>query len=152
MLLSHHAYSQVVQDSWWFFNHRVCHWCWFKWVKTCDCYKFYCCCCSVSPGSCNCWVPLRLNFALTPNFQLGFMAPDGTTNLAVKDLVNALQFLKQVLPAFGGDPNKVTIAGQSSGASLVRTLLAVPSASSLFHQGIIQSDPMVSFVSLFSYF
>ncbi|KAF9454612.1 alpha/beta-hydrolase [Macrolepiota fuliginosa MF-IS2] len=70
------------------------------------------------------------------------MAPDGTTNLAVKDLVNALQFLKQVLPAFGGSPNKVTIAGQSSGAHLVRSLLAVPSASSLFHYAIIQSDPM----------
>jgi carboxylesterase type B len=79
------------------------------------------------------------------------MAPDGTTNLAVKDLVNALQFLKQVLPAFGGDPNKVTIAGQSSGACLVRTLLAVPSASSLFHQGIIQSDPMVSLARFLVY-
>lgn len=71
------------------------------------------------------------------------MAPDGTTNLAVKDLVNALHFLQKVLPAFGGSPGKITIAGQSSGASLVRTLLAVPSASSLFHYAIIQSDPMV---------
>lgn len=71
------------------------------------------------------------------------MAPDGTTNLAVKDLVNALQFLKQVVPAFGGNPNKITIAGQSSGAHLVRSLLAAPSASSLFRYGIIQSDPMV---------
>lgn len=77
------------------------------------------------------------------------MAPDGTTNLAVKDLVNALQFLKRVLPAFGGSPNKVTIAGQSSGAALVRTLLAVPSASSLFRYGIIQSDPMVSLLVSF---
>jgi carboxylesterase type B len=72
------------------------------------------------------------------------MAPDGTTNLAVKDLVNALQFLKTVLPAFGGGPEKVTIAGQSSGATLVRSLLAVPSASSLFRYAIIQSDPMAS--------
>lgn len=77
------------------------------------------------------------------------MAPDGTTNLAVKDLVNALQFLKRTLPAFGGSPNKVTIAGQSSGAALVRTLLAVPSASSLFRYGIIQSDPMVSLLVSF---
>lgn len=80
------------------------------------------------------------------------MAPDGTTNLAVKDLVNALQFLKKVLPDFGGDPNKVTIAGQSSGAGLVRSLLAAPSASSLFRSGIIQSDPMVSFVWPFQCF
>ncbi|KAJ3569960.1 hypothetical protein NP233_g4720 [Leucocoprinus birnbaumii] len=73
---------------------------------------------------------------------LGFMAPDGTTNLAVKDVVNALQFLQKVLPAFGGSPGKITIAGQSSGATMVRTLLAVPSASSLFRSAIIQSDPM----------
>jgi len=72
------------------------------------------------------------------------MAPNGTTNLAVRDLVNALDFLKKVLPAFGGSSRKITIAGQSSGASLVRTLLAVPSASSLFRYAIIQSDPMVS--------
>jgi carboxylesterase type B len=71
------------------------------------------------------------------------MAPDGTTNQAIKDVVNALQFLKTVLPAFGGSPAKVTIAGQSSGATLVRSLLAVPSASSLFRSAIIQSDPMV---------
>lgn len=73
---------------------------------------------------------------------LGFLAPDGTTNLAVKDLVNALQFLQKVLPSFGGSPGKVTIAGQSSGATLVRSLLAVPSASPLFRYAIIQSDPM----------
>jgi len=75
--------------------------------------------------------------------KLGFMAPNGTTNLAVQDLVNALHFLTKVLPAFRGSRRKITIAGQSSGASLVRTLLAVPSASSLFRYAIIQSDPMV---------
>lgn len=72
------------------------------------------------------------------------MAPDGMTNLAVKDLVNALQFLQQVLPAFGGSAEKITIAGQSSGATLVRSLLAAPSASPLFRHAIIQSDPMAS--------
>ena len=71
------------------------------------------------------------------------MAPNGATNLAVKDVVNALQFLKKVLPAFGGDPSKITLAGQSSGASMIRTLLAAPSASLLFRSAILQSDPMV---------
>ncbi|KAF9469230.1 alpha/beta-hydrolase [Collybia nuda] len=73
---------------------------------------------------------------------LGFMAPDGKTNLAAKDIVNALQFLKKVLPAFGGSPSKITIAGQSAGANMVRALLAAPSASSLFRSAILQSDPM----------
>jgi carboxylesterase type B len=72
------------------------------------------------------------------------MSPDGATNLAVKDIVTALSFLKTVVPSFGGSTTKVTLAGQSSGATMIRALLAVPSASSLFHSAIIQSDPMVS--------
>lgn len=78
------------------------------------------------------------------------MAPDGTQNLAVKDSINALKFLKTHLASFGGDVNKITIAGQSSGAHMVRTLLATPSASSLFKQGILQSDTMACQSSLFT--
>jgi carboxylesterase type B len=77
------------------------------------------------------------------SIQLGFMPPDGNTNLAVKDVINALKFLKKVVPSFGGDSAAITVAGQSSGATLIRSLLAVPSASSLFRSAIIQSDPMV---------
>lgn len=76
--------------------------------------------------------------------QLGFMAPDGNTNLAVKDVINALSFLQTVAPSFGGHPSKITISGQSSGANMVRALLAVPSASSKFKSAIMHSDPMVS--------
>lgn len=72
------------------------------------------------------------------------MAPTGQTNLAVKDTIVAMQFLNLVLPAFGGSSSKLTIAGQSSGADMVRALLGVDSASSLFHSAIIQSDPMVN--------
>lgn len=71
------------------------------------------------------------------------MAPNGATNLAVKDVVNALQFVKKVVPSFGGSASKITLAGQSSGATMIRALLATPSASSLFKSAIIQSDPMV---------
>lgn len=74
------------------------------------------------------------------------MAPNGATNLAVKDIATALQFLHVVLPAFGGNPSKITLAGQSSGASMIRTLLAAPSISSLFRNAILQSDPMVSYL------
>ncbi|KAF8892430.1 Alpha/Beta hydrolase protein [Infundibulicybe gibba] len=73
---------------------------------------------------------------------LGFMSPDGSTNFAVKDLVNALQFLKKIVPSFNGSASKITLAGQSSGANLIRALLATPSASSLFTSAILQSDPM----------
>ncbi|EMD38209.1 hypothetical protein CERSUDRAFT_113358 [Gelatoporia subvermispora B] len=73
---------------------------------------------------------------------LGFMDPSGNTNLAVKDIVTALQFLQKVLPSFGGDTSKITLAGQSSGANMIRALLAVPSAESLFQSAILQSDTM----------
>ncbi|PBK82383.1 alpha/beta-hydrolase [Armillaria gallica] len=73
---------------------------------------------------------------------LGFMAPDGNTNLAVKDMINAMKFLQTIVPSFGGHSSKITLAGQSSGAMMIRTLLAAPSASSLFQSAIIQSDPM----------
>lgn len=75
--------------------------------------------------------------------QLGFMAPNGETNLAVKDIINALNVLKAGVPMIGGSASKITIAGQSSGATMVRTLLAIPSASPLFRSAILQSDPMV---------
>ena len=71
------------------------------------------------------------------------MAPSGATNLAPKDIATALQFLHKILPAFGGNPSKITLAGQSSGASMIRTLLAAPSIASLFRNAILQSDPMV---------
>ncbi|KAI0064717.1 alpha/beta-hydrolase [Artomyces pyxidatus] len=73
---------------------------------------------------------------------LGFNSPDGRTNFAVKDIMTALQFLHTVIPSFGGDATKITIAGQSSGANMVRALLAVPGASWLFQSAVLQSDPM----------
>jgi len=77
------------------------------------------------------------------------MAPNGGTNLAVKDVINALKVLKAGVPMIGGSASKITIAGQSSGATMVRALLAIPSASSLFGSAILQSDPMVIFLQVF---
>ncbi|KAI0340606.1 alpha/beta-hydrolase [Trametopsis cervina] len=73
---------------------------------------------------------------------LGLMAPSGKTNLGASDIVTALHFLQKVLPSFGGSASKITVAGQSSGANMIRGLLAIPSASSLFQSAILQSDPM----------
>ncbi|KAJ7609893.1 alpha/beta-hydrolase [Roridomyces roridus] len=72
---------------------------------------------------------------------LGFLPPDGSTNLGVQDTINALTFLSQVVPSFGGDASRITLAGQSAGAGMIRALLAGPSASSLFKSAIMQSDP-----------
>lgn len=57
-------------------------------------------------------------------------------------MVTAMSFLNRVLPSFGGAAGQITVAGQSSGATLVRALLATPSASSLFKSAVLHSDPM----------
>jgi carboxylesterase type B len=74
--------------------------------------------------------------------QLGFLSPNGKTNLAVQDVINAMKFIKTVAPFLGGGSH-ITLAGQSSGATMIRALLATPSANSLFKSAIIHSDPMV---------
>ena len=80
--------------------------------------------------------------------KLGFMPPGSSTNLGVADVVNALEFLQNTVPSFGGDKGKITLFGQSSGAGMIRALLAVPSADSLFRSAILQSDPMVKFEAI----
>ncbi|ELU45421.1 crystal protein [Rhizoctonia solani AG-1 IA] len=66
----------------------------------------------------------------------------GNSNLAVRDVITSLQFARQVLPSFGGDINKITLAGQSSGAQMIRALLGTPSASGLFSYAALHSDTM----------
>ncbi|CAN5706856.1 carboxylesterase/lipase family protein [soil metagenome] len=61
------------------------------------------------------------------------------SNLFLRDLVMALQWVRDNISAFGGDPESVTIFGESAGAQAVATLLAVPAAKGLFHQVISES-------------
>jgi para-nitrobenzyl esterase len=63
----------------------------------------------------------------------------GSANVGQQDLVAALQCVRDNIGAFGGDPNKVLIFGQSGGGAKVSTLLAMPSAKGLFQRAIIQS-------------
>jgi para-nitrobenzyl esterase len=60
-------------------------------------------------------------------------------NLGMMDIVLALQWVRDNISKFGGDPNNVTIYGQSGGGGKVSTLLAMPPAKGLFHRAIIQS-------------
>jgi para-nitrobenzyl esterase len=64
---------------------------------------------------------------------------EGSANAGQLDLVAALQWVRDNINAFGGDPNKVLIFGQSGGGGKVSTLLAMPSAKGLFHRAVIQS-------------
>ncbi len=60
-------------------------------------------------------------------------------NLVLRDLVLALQWVRENIAVFGGDPDNVTIFGESAGAHAVATLLAVPQAEGLFAQAIAES-------------
>src|SRR5260370_35813382 len=86
------------------------------------------------------------------NYRLGsegFLPLDGgETNVGLRDQIAALTWVQDNIAAFGGDPNKVTIFGESAGALSVDTLLAVPSAAGLFHRAISQSGGAQSPLSL----
>jgi para-nitrobenzyl esterase len=60
-------------------------------------------------------------------------------NLYLRDLVMALRWVRDNIAVFGGDPQNVTIFGESAGAHAVATLLAVPAAKGLFAQAISES-------------
>ncbi|AYF73035.1 carboxylesterase/lipase family protein [Nocardia yunnanensis] len=62
-------------------------------------------------------------------------------NLGLRDQVAALEWVRRNIGAFGGDPNNVTIFGESAGAHAVLSLMCTPAAAGLFHRGIAQSAP-----------
>src|SRR5215475_13589948 len=63
----------------------------------------------------------------------------GVANVGQLDLVASLQWVRDNISAFGGDPDKVLIFGQSGGGGKVSTLLAMPGAKSLFSRAVIES-------------
>jgi para-nitrobenzyl esterase len=64
-------------------------------------------------------------------------------NVGMLDLVLALEWVRDNITAFGGDPGSVMIFGQSGGGGKVSTLMGMPSAKGLFHRAVIQSGSML---------
>ena len=60
-------------------------------------------------------------------------------NYAILDQIAALEWIRRNIGAFGGDPNKVTLCGESAGGMSVHVLLTSPAARGLFQQAIVQS-------------
>ncbi|MFI1383503.1 carboxylesterase/lipase family protein [Embleya sp. NPDC020886] len=74
----------------------------------------------------------------------GFLHLEGAPdNRGVLDWIAALRWVRDNIAAFGGDPAKVTIAGQSAGGGAVQTLMATPSAYELFRAGISVSGAVM---------
>jgi para-nitrobenzyl esterase len=65
-------------------------------------------------------------------------------NPALTDVLLALRWVRENISAFGGDPARVTVFGESAGGALVTTLLATPSAEGLFTRAIAESSPATS--------
>lgn len=66
------------------------------------------------------------------------------SNLGMRDILLALNWVKENIAAFGGNPDDVTIFGESAGAGCVTTLMTMPSAEGLFHRAIAESSPATS--------
>jgi len=65
-------------------------------------------------------------------------------NVGMLDLVAALEWVRDNITRFGGDPSRVTIFGQSGGGGKVSTLMAMPAAKGLFHRAVVESGSMLS--------
>ena len=80
---------------------------------------------------------------VTLNYRLGaegFVQLDGApANRGLLDVVAALQWVRDEIAAFGGDPARVTVAGESAGGHVVTALLAMPAARGLFARAVVAS-------------
>jgi para-nitrobenzyl esterase len=88
-------------------------------------------------------VVVTLNHRLGPLGYLDLSAYGkeyaSSANVGMLDLVAALEWVRDNIAAFGGDPGRVLVFGQSGGGAKVSTLMAMPSAKGLFHRAVVES-------------
>ena len=84
---------------------------------------------------------------VTLNYRLGLLGGLATKNLLkgsnfIRDQIAALKWVQKYIRSFGGDPDNVTIFGQSAGGQSVTALLSSSAAKGTFHKAILQSNPL----------
>lgn len=86
-------------------------------------------------------VPMNYRLGAMGYFAHPSITAEGhaTGAYAEMDAVAALEWIKENIESFGGDPTNVTIAGQSAGGYMVMNLLSTPSAEGLFQKAVVQS-------------
>lgn len=94
-------------------------------------------------------VVVTLNYRLGPFGFLdlssfGTAATRFDTNPGLRDVLYALRWVRDNIAGFGGDPDRVTVFGESAGGGIVTTLLTSPAAAGLFSAAIAQSSPATS--------
>ncbi|MGH2586914.1 MAG: carboxylesterase/lipase family protein, partial [Dehalococcoidia bacterium] len=76
--------------------------------------------------------------------DLGGDAFAGSGNVGILDQVAALRWVRESIAAFGGDPENVTVFGQSAGARSIATMMSMPNPRGLFDKAILQSGPALA--------
>ena len=88
---------------------------------------------------------------VTINYRVstdGFLAlGDGIANCALLDQIAALRWVRENIAAFGGDPDNVTVFGESGGAMTIGMMLSMPRAEGLFRRAILESGGAHPFLS-----
>ncbi len=82
-----------------------------------------------------------LGYAYLARLAPGF---EDSGNLGQLDLILALKWVRDAIAAFGGDPGRVTVFGQSGGGAKIATLMATPGAAGLFHRAATMSGQQVT--------